>query len=134
MNVRRKRVLQLAAVLAASVAVSGPVLSSPSYEYERLETAQVTRTIDITGYDLSSRIAAQRLYRRIVGLAKAICFKSSREFQGLERAKYERRHARPCFEAAVDDALAQVLASTGTDLEEASGLDRFYVAGFIASR
>ena len=55
-------------------------------------------------------------------------------FRGLERAKYERLHARACFEAAVDDALAQVLMSTGTDLEEVIGLDRRYGAELVTWR
>jgi len=112
-------------------------LSSQADGYEsreHLETKQISKTIDIAGYDLSSRIVAQKLYRRIVDLAKAVCFRSSRVFRGLERAKYERLHARACFEAAVDDALAQVLMSTGTDLEEVIGLDRRYGAELVTWR
>jgi len=133
MNIRGKSVLQLAAVLVASVAMARPALSETSQGHERLMIAPVSRTIDITGYDLSSTLGAQRVYRRIVSAAKALCFSSARKLQGVERARYERRHARPCFDEAVDGALAQVLASTGTDLERVAGLDRLDVAKLVAS-
>src|SRR5690606_30866823 len=59
MNIRGKSVLQLAAVLVASVAMARPALSETSQGHERLMIAPVSRTIDITGYDLSSTLGAQ---------------------------------------------------------------------------
>ena len=94
----------------------------------------VTRTIDVSGLDISSVSGAQRAYRQIVLNAKTICRSSLRLYQGVARLNHERGHVRRCFDEAVNGALAQIADATGFDIEEIAALDRFAESGLRASR
>lgn len=94
---------------------------------------RVSETISIQGLDVTSRVGAGRLYRQIVSTAKRICSDSLLGVRGVVRVVIEREIVRPCFDAAVSDALRQVAEQTGADLERVAGLDRFTEAGMIAS-
>lgn len=109
-----------------------PALADPAVRDDGGET--VTRSIDISGLDLSSRAGAERLYREIAQTARSICWDEARGILGVERRRQQQEHARQCFDEAVDGALAQVAAKTGVDLERVVESDRFDYAGLVAWR
>lgn len=126
--------LTIAPIIVASLLLPHGVLADTAPRHGSSAIGQVTRTIDYSGIDLSTPAGAQRLYREIVRTAKRICWSSGRDYRGVVRAHYQTTVARRCFEEAVDGALVQVTARTGTDLELAARLDRFREAGLVASR
>lgn len=130
MNTGRWYGLRVAVVtLIAGLMVSQAALADLTKEVE-----SVTRTIDISGLDLSSQAGAERLYREIAVTAKEICWRgTSHAHRGVLR-KQERDDARRCFDEAVNGALAQVTERTGIDLERVAGSDRFDHAGLVAWR
>ncbi len=119
------------AVLAASLLCSYAQAEGPAQD-PGIESA--TRTIVITGLDISSQAGAQRLYRDIARTAWSICLGTSRAHKGLARVREQNEQARRCFDDAVDGALAQVTAKTGVDLERVAGSNRFDQAGLVAWR
>lgn len=94
----------------------------------------VSRTIDITGLDVSSEAGAERLYRQIARSARNICWEGSQIGKGVARVKLGYGQARRCFNEAVDAALADVAEKTGVDLEIVAAADRFDYADLVAWR
>lgn len=133
MNPRLRNSLQAgAALLVVSLMFSQASFAQSLDRDARLMT--VTRTIDITGLDLSSQAGARRLYMQIVSTAKGICWGTSRAQKGLARIKENREQARRCMDEAVGGALAQVTTRTGVDLARVAGIDRADEAALLASR
>ena len=132
MNAERRNGLSVALVtLIAGLGISDATLADPADRDTHVET--VTRTIDIGGLDLSSRVGAERLYREIALTAKRLCWRKSSVHKGLERAK-QLHDSRRCFDEAVNGALAQVMERTGIDLARVAGLERFDHADLVAWR
>lgn len=132
MNAGRRKGLRVGAIaLIAGLALSQATLADPAGRDMNVES--VTRTIDISGLNLSSQEGAERLYREIARTAKRICFGRAKAYKGVAGAK-EQHQARRCFDDAVNGALAQVTERTGIDLERVAGSDRFDYAGFVAWR
>ena len=117
--------------LAASLLCSYAQAAGPA-EDPYIEST--SRSIVITGLDLSTQAGAQRLYRDIARTAWSICLGTSRAHRGLARVREQKTQARRCFDEAVDGALAQVMAKSGVDLERVAGADRFDHAGLVAWR
>lgn len=131
MNAERRTRLRVGAtVLIASALFAQAAFAEPLERNPRFE--QASRTIDISGIDLTSQAGAQRLYRDIARTAKGIC--SAKVGKGVTHAKYRYGHARRCFNEAVDGALAQVSERTGVDLERVARADRFDYADLVAWR
>lgn len=116
--------------LIAGLVLAQPVLADPPEQHYE----SVTRTIDISGLDLSSQAGAERLYRQIARTAKDICWSTSKAHKGVARARERHDFARRCFDEAVSEALAEVTERTGIDLERVAGADRFDHAGLLAWR
>jgi|GEM_PF-3025970 len=132
MNAGRRNGLRVCAMaLIAGLGLSQAVLADPATQEINVES--VSRTIDISGLDLSSQVGAERLYREIAVTAKRICWRNVTDHRGLARAA-EVRNAQRCFDEAVNSALAQVTDRTGIDLEQVAGSDRFDYAGLVAWR
>jgi len=93
----------------------------------------VTRTIDISGLDLTSQAGAERLYRQITLTAKKVCERTSKAYRGVARMM-EEEDARRCFDEAVNGALAQVVRLTGIDLERVNDSERFDRGDLVAWR
>lgn len=134
MNAHTMKALKIGtATLLASLLLSQSALAEPPQPHGDVH-AEVSRTIDGSGFDVSTPAGANRLYRRIVSTAKSLCWRQLKGLRGVARAKYEHRYARPCFNDAVDSALAQVAESTGTDLEQIASLDGLREDDVVASR
>jgi len=132
MNAGRRKGLRVGVVaLIAGLGLSQATLADPAKRDIYAES--VSRTIDISGLDLTSQAGAERLYREIALTARRICSGTSKAYKGVARAR-ERRNAQRCFDEAVNGAFAQVTERTGIDLERVAGSDRFDYAGFVAWR
>ncbi len=125
----RNRLRVGAAVLIASALFTQAAFAQSPERDLRFES--VSRTIDITGLDLSSRPGAERLYRQIARSAREIC--QTDIGKGVSRVKHDDQ-ARRCFDEAVDSALAQVVEKTGVDLEQVAGATRYDYADLVAWR
>jgi len=88
--------------------------------------------INVQDVDLSTTQGARWLYRRIVSAAKAVCWNSVERHGGVVWLRTQETEARRCFDGSVNDALAKVSATTGLNIEQLAGLDRYDEA--VASR
>src|SRR5690606_16956655 len=133
MNAGRRKGLRVGvAALVAALGLSQATLADPAQRDISFES--VTRSIDISGLDLTTQTGAERLYRQIAVTAKKICWSTSRAHRGVTRVKQDHDYARRCFDDAVNGALAQVEERTGVDLEQVAGSDRFDQANLVAWR
>ena len=133
MNAGRRNGLRVGVIaLIAGLGLSQATLADPAQRDISFES--VTRSIDISGLDLTTQTGAERLYRQIALTAKKICFGTSHAHRGVARAKQEHDYARRCFDDAVNNALAQITEQTGVDLERVAGSDRFEHANLVAWR
>lgn len=124
----RTRVVAAIAVLACAPAALASQAGDRGIHFE-----DVSRTIDISGLDVSSQAGAQRLYRQITTAAHRICFSSVNAYRGVLRVQ-QTQLARHCFDDAVEGALADVTAKTGVDLAQVAGSKHVERAGLAARR
>jgi UrcA family protein len=104
--------------------IVGFVVSQGALADQRSNTETLTRQIDVSSLNLSTRAGAQEAYRRIAEVARTICSTPSTGARGVAHLKDQRDYAQPCFEAAVRGALDQVANTTGIDLKTVAGLGR----------
>ncbi len=103
--------------------IAGVVVSQGALADVRVNPEQVHRTIDVRAFNLATQAGAQQAYKLIAEAAQSICSSTLSGEKGVARVKDERERARPCFDAAVNDALEQVAKATGIDLKRVAGLD-----------
>jgi UrcA family protein len=107
------------ATLFGSVAVAaeeGRVLFPSS-----METISVKVLID--DVDPGTERGARAVYRRIATAANRICSAEVKRRRGVH-GQVERHRAARCFDAAVDEAVAEVREIAGVDVEQLAKLDR----------
>jgi UrcA family protein len=111
---------------AAVAAEEGRVLF-PS----RTETITVKVLID--DVDPGTERGARTVYRRITTAAHRICSAPVKDWPGVH-GQLARRHAAQCFDAAVDEAVAEVREIAGVDVDRLAGLDRHAEERLTATR
>jgi UrcA family protein len=109
---------------AIAALIAGLVMSQGALADQWLNSETLSRTIDVSALNLSSKAGAQEAYKRIAEAARSICSTTTRGEKGVARLKDQREYVQPCFDAAVKGALDQVAKTTGINLEKAAGLDR----------
>ena len=111
-------------VLRAGVAalIAGLVVSQGALAESKVDANTVHMAIDIRALNLSSPAGAQEAYKRIAEAAQSICSSPSGE-KGVARVKDQRERVQPCFDAAVNGALDQIIKATGVDIRRVAELD-----------
>lgn len=133
MNARNTSSSITAAALLTSMLLSTSALAERPNREAHSTRQRITVVVDATGLDVASAAGAARLYREIVVTAKRICRSSAQSFEGVQRAKHQHDHVRPCVDEAVAGALRQVADATGLDLERVANINGTE-AGLRASR
>lgn len=104
--------------------VVGLVVSQAALADRGVATQTQSRTIDVSGLNLSSQAGAQEAYRRINAAATSICSTMISGERGVARLRAQRLYVQPCIDAAVQGALDEVAKRAGVDLAKVAGLDR----------
>jgi len=95
------------------------------------ETISVKVLID--DVDPGTERGARAVYRRIATAANRICSTEVKRQPGVH-GQVERHRAARCFDAAVDEAVAEVREIAGVNIEQLAGLDRHAEERLTATR
>jgi UrcA family protein len=87
----------------------------------------------IDDVDPGTERGARAVYRRIATAANRICSTEVKRQPGVH-GQVERHRAARCFDAAVDEAVAEVREIAGVNIEQLAGLDRHAEERLTATR
>ena len=96
-------------------------------------TETITVNVLIDDVDPRTKRGARTVYRRITTAAHRICSAPVKDRPGVH-GQVARHHAARCFDAAVDEAVAELREITGVDIEQLAGLGRHAEAPLTATR
>jgi UrcA family protein len=94
-------------------------------------TETITVKVLLEDVDPGTERGARAVYRRIATAANRICWAQVKRHAGVYEG-VERRRAAQCFDTAMDQAIAEVHAIAGVDVEQLAGVDRHAEARLTA--
>jgi len=130
---RTTRAMTLSALALTALLASLTASADADRTTVRLGVEPMTVKIRIDDLEPATERGARALYRRIVTVAKQICWAPLDDWKGVISSTVRDQSAE-CFDAAVDKAVAEVRGITRVDIEDLAKLDRHAEAGLTVAR